>query len=147
MQRRRLERARTGPTFQGSLRLAKSGHGAAFGIDTWHPNPGSPDAARWPKDFEKLVATWVQGHIVWPGVLSSAGSPSKGLSPPPLGYSAAGILIRPQGPAKGLLAAAGCWWDHANTTAVCLLDEEGASRPVVKHLIELAKIAVPKALG
>ena len=72
------ERARTDDLPGLHPRLAKSGHGAAFGIDTWHPNPGSPDAARWPKDFEKLVATWVQGHIVWPGVLSSAGSPSKG---------------------------------------------------------------------
>ena len=52
-----------------------------------------------------------------------------------------------QGLGKGLVAAAGCWWDDKSSSAVCLLDEEAASKPVVKHLNQLAAIAVPKMLG
>jgi hypothetical protein len=48
-----------------------------------------------------------------------------------------------QGRAKGLVAAMGCWWDNSTSSAICLLDEEAAGKPVVKHLNELAKIAVP----
>jgi hypothetical protein len=132
---------------QASLQTAKTGHGAAFGIETWHPNTGSPDVGQWPKDFAKMVAGWVQDHIVWPGVFGSIGWPSNRLSPPPLGHAGAGIIVKPQGPATGLAAAAACWWDHDTQTAVCLLDEEASFRPVVKHLYQLAKIAVPKVLG
>jgi hypothetical protein len=46
----------------------------------------------------------------------------------------------------GLAAASACWWDADALTAVCLYNVEAVSRPVVKHLKQFARIAVPKIL-
>ena len=57
------------------------------------------------------------------------------------------MVVQVQGLAKGLVAAAGCWWNDNALSAVCILDEEAIGKPVVKHLNQLAAIAAPKILG
>ena len=56
------------------------------------------------------------------------------------------MFVTARGLAKGLVARIGCWWNDSTYSAVCLLDEEAVGNPVVKHLNQLAKIAVPKVL-
>jgi hypothetical protein len=71
---------------------------------------------------------------------------SKELSPPQFNWDAIGMVTRPQRSAKGLVAAVGCWWDDSALTAVCLFVEEAVGKPVVKHLNQLAAVAVKKVL-
>jgi hypothetical protein len=40
-----------------------------------------------------------------------------------------------------------CGWEDKTSSAICIFDEEAAFRPVVKHLNQLAAVAVPKFLG
>ena len=141
----------TGPTptsTEGAFQLARSGHGAQFGIEAWHPNPASPDVGKWKsQDYGKMTAGFKTEAAAFPGLFTNAGWPSKRIKPSPFGYPTAGFVVQVQGLGKGLVAAAGCWWDDKSYSAVCLLDEEAASKPVVKHLNQLAAIAVPKMLG
>lgn len=134
-------------TFQGALQTAKSGHGAAFGIETWAPNEGNPNADQWPKDYDKLTGHFDIHGVTFPGLFSNAGWPSKHVNPVHFGYQATAIVVTVgSGPAKGLVAAVGCWWDDNALTAACLLDEEAVGKPVMKHLNQLAAIAVKKVL-
>jgi hypothetical protein len=141
----------SGPTptsTQAAFQLARSGHGAQFGIEAWHPNPASPDVGKWKsKDYGALTDEFQTGAATFPGLLTNSGWPSKRIKPSPFGHATAGFVVQVQGLGKGLVAAAGCWWDDKSYSAVCLLDEEAASKPVVQHLNQLAAIAVPKMLG
>jgi hypothetical protein len=132
---------------QAAFRTAKSGHGAQVGIETWAPNNHSPDVAKWPKDYDKLTGGFDKESVTFPGLFTARGLASQTLRLPGLGYQSAGLKAAASGPATGLVVAIGCWWNDKAKSAVCLLDEEAASKPVVKHLNQLAKIAVPKVLG
>src|SRR5919197_910127 len=134
----------TTPTsFQAAMQTAKAGRGAGFGIEAWQPGD---DAGLWKdKNFPKLRSEMLQGYVSFPGVFTNIGWPTKRIDPPGYGHPAVGVVVTVgSGPAKGLVAAVGCWWDSSAYTAVCLLDEEAVGKPVVKHLNALAKIAVPK---
>ena len=132
---------------EAAFQLAKSGRGAAFGIETWRPNEGSPSADDWPNQYDKLTGGFDIKSVVFPGLFTNAGWPTKRVTPVGLGYQRAGDVVTVgSGPAKGLVAAVGCWWDDNALTAACLLVEEAAGKPVVQHLNALAKIAVPKVL-
>jgi hypothetical protein len=136
-------------TFQAAIQTARSGNGAAFGIEAWLPNESSPDVQTWKdRDYDKLTGELGQEAEDFPGLFTkSSGWTSKTITPPRFGYQASGFVVSVgSGPAKGLVAAIGCWWNDKAYTAVCLLDEEGAGRPVASHLNALAKIAVPKVL-
>lgn len=141
----------SGPTptnYQASLQTAKSGHGAQVGIETWLPSTSSADVQTWrSKGYNKLTHEFGVEAATFPGLFTNAGWPAKQFAPSALGYKTNGFVVQVQGAAKGLVAAAGCWWNDKRYSVVCLLDEEAASKPVVKHLNELARIAVPKVLG
>jgi hypothetical protein len=137
-------------TLKGALATARAGHGAAFGIEAWTPNESSPYADQWPKDYEKLTHGFVINVARAPGLFTDAGWPTKVVKPVNFGYvdQAATVVVNVgSGPAKGLVAAVGCWWSDDSYSAVCLLVEESPRRPVVKHLNQLAAITVPKILG
>ena len=135
-------------SFAGAMRIAKAGHGAAFGIESWAPNEDSPDVQRWKdRDYDELAGGFVKQGAIAPGLFTiKLGWPTKALNPPHLLHDARGLLIYPQGVTKGLVAAVGCWWNDESYSAVCILVEEAVGKPVVKHLNQLAAIAVPKIL-
>jgi hypothetical protein len=141
----------TGPTpqsQQAAFQLARSGHGAQFGIEAWRPNPTSPDVAKWKSnDYGALTHEFHTAAATFPGLFNGAGWPAKRIRLSSFGHSVSGFVVQVQGVGKGLDAAAGCWWNDKTYSAVCLLDEEAASKPVAKHLNQLAAIAVPKMLG
>jgi hypothetical protein len=141
----------SGPTptsYQASLQTAKSGHGAQVGIETWVPNKSSANVQTWKNtDYKKLTHEFGVEAATFPGLFTNAGWPAKQFKPSAFGYKTNGFVVQVQGAAKGLAAAAGCWWNDKRYTIVCLLDEEAASKPVANHLNELARIAVPKVLG
>ncbi len=129
------------------LQRAKSGHGAAVGIETWTPNEQSADVERWKdKDYDTLVGRFDIGGVTIPGLLTTRGWTSKAINPSSLGFHSTGFVTKPQGLATGLTAALGCWWNDKTYSAVCLSVEEAVGKPVVAHLNALAKIAVPKVL-
>ena len=138
----------TAPTsFEAALQKGKAGHGAAFGIEAWTPNDGSPYADQWPNDYDELTGRFDIEGVAFPGLFTNRGWPSKHVNPSHLGYQATGMVVTVgSGPAKGLVAAMGCWWNDSAYSAVCILDEEAIGKPVVKHLNQLAAIAVPKVL-
>jgi hypothetical protein len=124
---------------------ARAGQAAQVGVDTWAPNPESPDVAEWEsKEFDKLTAGFLKGRFQ---VLQALPGKAKSLNPEGDGYIGAGILIKASGSAAGLEAAVGCWWDKGTSRAICLLDEEAEGKPVVDHLNALAKKIVPSFLG
>lgn len=132
---------------QGAFRIARAGRGAAFGIEAWTPNDGSPSADQWPNDYDKLTGRFDIEGVTFPGLFTNMGWPSKHVNPVHFGYQATGVVVTVgSGPAKGLVAAVGCWWNDSALSAVCLLVEEAPSKPVVKHLNQLAAIAVKKVL-
>jgi hypothetical protein len=130
-----------------TFQLARSGHAAQVYIETWAPNKPSPNVGNWSHDYIKLTRGFGKEGVSFPHLFSSAGMPSKRITPAPLGYSRTGLTVLPQGQAKGLIAAIGCWWNDKTYSAICLLDEEAANRPVTQHLNQLAKLAVAKFLG
>lgn len=136
------------PTSLGAvLQKAKSGHGAQVGIKAWTPNEESEDVERWKdKDYDTLVSRLDIGGVTFPGLFTNRGWPSKAINPSSFGFHATGFVTKPQGLATGLTAALGCWWNDTTYSAVCLLVEEAIGKPVVKHLNQLAEIAVPKVL-
>lgn len=138
----------TPTSFQASMQTAKSGHGALVGIETWAPHDGSPNVGNWLNDdYDKLTGGFDIRAVTFPGLLSAAGWPAHSFTPPHLGKQTKGFQVSVQGVGKGLVAAAACWWEDKSSSAVCILDEEAAFRPVVKHLKALAAIAVPRFLG
>ncbi len=142
----------SGPTptnLQAAFKTAKAGNGAAFGIEAWTPNEGSPLADKWPDNFDKLTGEFDIKGITLPGLFTNRlGWPSKHVNPLHFGYQATGIVVTVgSGPAKGLVAAVGCWWNDSALSAVCLLVEEAPNKPVVKHLNQLAAIAVKKVIS
>lgn len=131
-------------SFQASLQKAKSGHGAAFGIEAWTPDKGSALGDEWPDNYDELTGGFDKAAVTFPGFLKTW--PSKQFTPTHFGYQTNGIVTRPPGVAKGLVAAVGCWWNDDALSAVCLMVEEAVGKPVVAHLNQLAKITVPKVL-
>jgi hypothetical protein len=126
--------------------LARSGHAAQIGIETWAPHKGH--AQDWVnKDYAKLTSGLAQDSVVFPGLFSSHGMPAQTIHPPKLGHVSAGLTAAPSGLAKGLTVAIGCWWEHKTYKAICVLDEEAASRPVKADMLQFAKLAVAKFLG
>ncbi|HEY1855587.1 MAG TPA: hypothetical protein VGG40_13470 [Solirubrobacterales bacterium] len=124
---------------------ARAGKAAQVGVDVWAPNDDSPNVGEWEsKGFEELTAGFLKGRfqavLKLPGIV-------KPLNPEGDGYSGAGITVKATGPAHGLEAAAGCWWDVSTHRAICLLTEEAEGKPVVNHLNTLAKKLVPSFLG
>lgn len=137
------------PTSQeATLQLARSGHGAEVTIQTWTPNKGSPNANEWlKKNYHELTSQFQKGSAALPAEFSSHGLPTEHFDPPHFGHNAIGLKVNvAEGYAKGMVAAAGCWWDDKSSSAICLAVEESAARPAVKHLEDLAKVAVPKFL-
>jgi hypothetical protein len=138
----------TPASLQAAFRLAKSGHGAQVGIETWAPNDGSPNVDRWLRtDYDELTGGFDIRAVVFPWHFTKAGMPAKFFKPQRLGHDAAAFTVSLTGPAKGLAAAVGCWWNDEKSSALCLFDEEAAARPVVARLNKLAHVAVPKLLG
>ncbi len=128
-----------------ALQLAKSGRGAQIAIQTWEPNDGSSNVKRWiDNDYGRLVGRFELRSWVFWSAFTKSGWPSKPFEPVDIAHHQTGGAFRVavQGIGKGLVAAVACWWDNQTYSAICLLDEEAAGRPVVKHLNELAKIAV-----
>jgi len=130
-----------------AIQALKSGHAAQFGIETWAPNEASPDVSKWPKDYAKLVKELKKGSADFPGLFTKAGWPSQPFRPAALGHPRTGLTFAMQKAYKGVLSAVACWWDNKKQSAICLLDEEATFRPVVKHLDQVAAVAVPKFLG
>ena len=137
------------PTNQeATLQLARSGHGAEVTIQTWAPNKGSPNLNEWlKKGYHELTAEFQKGSVALPAEFSSHGFPTEQFDPPRFGHNARAVKVSiVEGYAKGMVAAAGCWWDDKSSSAICLAVEESAARPAVKHLEDLATVAVPKFL-
>ena len=137
------------PTSQeATLQLARSGHGAEVTVQTWAPNKGSPNLNEWlKKGYHELTGQFQKGSVELPAEFSSHGFPTEPFDPPRFGHDARAVKVSvPEGYAKGMVAAAGCWWDDKSSSAICLAVEEAAARPAVKHLEDLAKVAVPKFL-
>jgi hypothetical protein len=132
---------------QAALQTAKAGNGAQFGIEAWTPNESSPYVKQWPNEYDRLTGGFDKHALTFPGLFANAGWPAKWFNPSHLGYQTRGIVVQVQGLAKGLVAAAGCWWNDKALSAVCIVDEEAIGKPVVKHLNQLAAIAAPKILG
>ena len=135
-------------SLEAAFQLAKSGRGAQVGVETWAPHEGSPDVQRWiDRDYDKLTGGFLIESVTFPGVFVKAGVSAKSFQPPRLGHDAAGFTGAVPGiRAKGLVFAIGCWWEDRSSSAICLLDEEAAGKPVVAHLNTLAKVAVAKFL-
>jgi hypothetical protein len=126
--------------------LARAGHAAQIGIETWAPNKGHQRS--WvATDFTKLTGKLAHESATFPGLFASAGMPSHTIRVPKLGHAGTGFTTAASGPAKGLTVAIGCWWEKKSYKAICVFDEEAASRPVTADLGTLAKIAVAKFLG
>ncbi|MGH2939964.1 MAG: hypothetical protein ACRDPE_17780 [Solirubrobacterales bacterium] len=124
---------------------ARTGQAAQVGVDTWAPNGESPDIGEWENnEFDKLTAGFLKGRFQ---VLKALPGKTRSLNPEGDGYIGAGILIKATGPAAGLEAAAGCWWDKGTSRVICLLDEEAEGKPVADDLNALAKKIVPSFLG
>jgi hypothetical protein len=121
----------------------RSGHAAQIGIETWAPH----NATAWHADFPKLIAEFKKDGADMPGIFTNAGWPSKPFKPSALGHTRVGVTIAMHKTFQGVLTAVACWWETKTESAICLLDEEAASRPVVKHLDKIAAIVVPKFLG
>lgn len=123
---------------------ARNGQAALVGVDTWAPNDESPAVGEWEsREFDELTAEFLKSRFHFLKVSGHA----KPLNPEGDGYIGAGLLVKATGIAKGLVAAAGCWWVESAHRAICLLDEEAESKPVVDHLNALAKKIVPNFLG
>jgi hypothetical protein len=134
-------------SFQTALATARAGRGAAFGIEAWTPNEGSPYADQWPDDYDELTGNFDIHAVTFPGLFTNRGWPSKHVNPVHFGYQATGVVVQVgSGPAKGLVAAVGCWWNDSALSAVCLLVEEAPGKPIVTQLNQLGKIAVAKIL-
>ena len=134
-------------SFQASLQRAKRGHAAAFGIESWRQNEGSAAAGQWPKEWDSLTDELALDTFKAPGLFTNIGWRTKHVTPVSLGYQRSGDVVTVgNGPAKGLVAAVGCWWSEAHLTAACLFVEEAPSKSVLKHLNAMAKIAIPKVL-
>ncbi|MDX6564845.1 MAG: hypothetical protein QOE10_507 [Gaiellales bacterium] len=131
------------------LQAGRSGHGAQVGILTWAPHDGSPNVKDWLKTgYARLTSGFVKTATLFPGVFTNAGWPTRSFTPLNIHHHTAhGFAVTPQGRATGLVAAIACWWEDKTSSAICIFDEEAASRPVVKHLNQLAAVAVPKFLG
>ena len=122
----------------------KAGSAAQVGVDTWAPNDESPDVGEWEEtEFDELTTDFLKTRFQWVQVSGHA----KPLNPQGDGYIGAGLVVEATGPAKGLVAAAGCWWQHSTHRAICLLDEEAKGKPVVDNLNALANKVVPNFLG
>jgi hypothetical protein len=127
-----------------TFQKARAGRAAQVGVDTWAPNDESPDVGEWEgQEFDELTGEFLKARFQFVHVSGHA----KPLNPQGDGYIGAGLVVKATGLAKGLIAAAGCWWDHSAHRAICLLDEEAEGKPVVDNLNALAKKIVPKFLG
>jgi len=126
--------------------LARAGHAAQIGIETWAPNKGHQRS--WvATDFTKLTGKLAHESATFPGLFASAGMPSHTIRVPKLGHAGTGFTTAASGLAKGLTVAIGCWWEKKSYKAICVFDEEAASRPVTADMGTFAKIAVAKFLG
>lgn len=127
-----------------TFKKARNGQAAQVGVDTWAPNDESPGVGEWEgKEFDELTAGFLKSRFHFLTVSGHA----KPLNPEGDGYIGAGLLVKATGIAKGLVAAAGCWWDEPTHRAICLFDEEAEGKPVVDHLNALAKKIVPNFLS
>jgi hypothetical protein len=127
------------------LAKAKRGQGAQVGIETWGPNDESPDVEDWiKKEYDETTNGFLKTRFL---LVYKIPGKAKPLNTAGEGYSGSGVVIKASGPAKGLEAAVGCWWDHTTKRDICLLDEEAEGKPVVDHLNALAKAMVPSFLG
>ncbi len=127
-----------------TFKKARAGTAALVGVDTWAPNDESPNVGEWEtKEFDELTSDFLKTRFQWVQVSGHA----KPLNPQGDGYIGAGMVVEATGPAKGLVAAVGCWWQHSAHRAICLLDEEAKGKPVVDNLNALAKKVVPNFLG
>jgi hypothetical protein len=126
--------------------LARAGHAAQIGIETWAPNKGHQRS--WvATDFTKLTGKLTHESATFPGLFTSAGMPSHPIRLGYTGHSGTAFTVAPSGLAKGLTVAIGCWWEKKSYKAICVFDEEAASRPVTADMGTFAKIAVAKFLG
>lgn len=133
-------------TTAGMFALARSGHAAQIGIETWAPHQGH--AKDWvATDYAKLTKKLRSESIAFPGIFSSTGLPAHTLHPPKLGHDGVGFTTAAPGLAKGLTVAIACWWEDKDYKAICVFDEEAAYRPVAAHMLQFAKTAVSKFLG
>src|SRR4029079_13024798 len=102
---------------QAALQTAKAGNGAQFGIEAWTPNESSPYVKQWPNEYDRLTGGFDKHALTFPGLFANAGWPAKWFNPSRLGYQTRGIVVQVQGLAKGLVAAAGCWWNDKALSA------------------------------
>jgi hypothetical protein len=123
---------------------ARAGQAAQVGVDVWAPNTDGPNAESYEKnEFTKLTEGFLKGRFALLGVPGLA----KPLNPNGDGYIGAGVTIKAGGPAHGLEAAAGCWWNVGTHRAICLFTEEAIGKPIVNHLNKLASKIVPNFMG
>lgn len=126
--------------------FARSGHAGQIAIQTWAPHEGHEKD--WiDTDYDKLTGDLLQDSVTFPGLFSSHSLTAHTLSPPQLGHVGTGFTTAAPGRAKGLTVAMGCWWDDTTYKAICIFDEEATFKPVAVHMLQFAKIAVPKFLG
>lgn len=126
--------------------LARSGNAAQIGIETWGPHKGHQQT--WiARGYAKLTSDLAKESVEFPGIFTSSGMPSHKLRTPAYGHVSVGLTAAASGLAKGLTVAIACWWEHTSYKAICVFDEEAASRPVTAHMLQFAKSAVAKFLG
>jgi hypothetical protein len=127
---------------------ARSGKAVAVSYETWAPGSG-PNADQWPNRFAEMTSDFVKGVLMLPGPYGNAGWTIKRIQLGHFGHDGGnGLALRGgQGLLKGLAGAGACWWEGAALTAICLVDVEAAGKPILKHLNQLAAIAVPRFLG
>jgi hypothetical protein len=124
---------------------ARAGQAAQVGVDVWAPDTQSPEVNKWEEtEYGEVLDGLQKGRFQ---VLLKLPGQAKGLNPKGEGYSAQGLTIKTSGPAHGLEAAAGCWWDPGTHRIVCLFTEEAEGKPVVDHLNKLAAKIVPNFLA
>lgn len=128
----------------GVYKKARNGEGAQVGVATWAPNTAGPNTEEWDQHgFKELLEGFEEDRILSfkvPGKIHR-------LMPAGEGYPGEGIAIKGSGPAKGLHAGIGCWWNTSNDRAICILDEEHKKKRVVEDLNYFAGVAVASFLS
>ena len=130
---------------QQAFAAAAGGRAAQVGIETWAPHEGSSGLSQWlDRDYDKLTGGFEIGGVVFPGLLSAKGIPSRKLAVPKLAGGRAGLVLAVPGTAGRISAAVGCWWSDRAHAALCMFVESGGRIAVAGRLAALAKIVVPR---
>ncbi|HVW46950.1 MAG TPA: hypothetical protein VHA76_07850 [Solirubrobacterales bacterium] len=141
---------RRSPGRPAVYRWAREGRGALVTVRTWVPDTGaSAKVGEWEGEgFGRLTAGLGDPGFMLRrlGVVADRVEPLDpgGLAGHPGTRLAAEVTV---GPAKGLVADAGCWWDPSVYKVACVLVVEAETRPGVTDLAALSGRVVSSLLG